>query len=506
MSSPSSVERQAVHNAGWLIALRALQVAGGLLFAAVVPRLMGPYGYGQVALLVSFSVLANMLANFGFTEVLGREVPRFIQAGDQLGLTALFGRLMAVRVSASVLTAAMYLGVASVWLRDLDWLAPALLSVAIVVRAPGTLCFSLQLGLNRAARWGVAEITRQWGNMLLMLPGYLLGGLRGAALGVLLLEVVVTVIGAVGVRSYLRWSTLRMELKTMSPFLRIGIFFYAGDLISAAFERSGELLLRSLLGDYAQIGFFRVAYSAYVTGASAIPRIALAFAPLLTTLLLAGDHVALRIWYERLGKWLVVGSMMALLGTFVAGKGMVPLVLGRVYEPVTPSLIALMAGLLALSVTSVANLAALTHGRTSIVMFASAARLITFWLLGPALVGRFGSLGACLAVVGALFVQALLTSLVVQRRAHYSLRGSLGAVLLGALFLPLGLLRGSLPASIGLLLLALAGYGLLLYLFRLITPAELSAIRGVLRRARARQVMPRQTPITASEDGPCGCP
>lgn len=495
-----------MHNAGWLVVLRGLQVVGGLLFAAVVPRLMGPVGYGQVALLVVFSVLANMFANLGFTEVLGREAPRFVQAGDELGLTTFFGRLMAIRFVSSLFTAALYLVVATVWLRDLDWAAPAILSVAIVIRATGGLCYSLQLGLNRAARWGVAEIVRQWGNMVLMLPGYLLGGLRGAALGVLALEIVVAVIGVANIRSHLRWSTMRIELGKMAPYLRFGLFFYGSDLLAAAFERSGEVLLRTLWGDYAQIGYFRVAYSAYLTAASAIPRIALSFTPLLTTLLLDKNEVALRHWLERLGKYFTVGSMMALLATLLAARGLVPMVLGRVYEPVAPSLLALMASLLAVSVTSVASLAALTYGKASIVAIASAARLGAFWLIGPVLVGRFGSVGASLGVLGALVAQAVVSTVVMQRLVRYSLRGSLLAVVLGAIFLPLGLLRGSLWVDIALLCAALVGYGLLLYLFRLITPSELATMRGVLRRRPARDVVATPAPLVSPEERSCSSP
>lgn len=483
--------------------MRGLQIAGGVLFAAVVPRLMGPSGYGQVAMLLSLSMLASLMANLGFTEVLGRESQRYLQAQDQQGLSELFGRLLVIRIFASLLTATLYLVLTRLWLRDLDFVAAALLAVAVMVRAFAALCFALQLGLNRAARWGVAEILRQWGNMALMLPGYLIGGVRGAAAGALLLEMVVVAVGIAGVRSYLRWSTLRLQLAKMMPSLRFGVFFYAADLVSAVFERSSDVLLRSARGDYAQIGFFRVAYSVYSTGATGIPRLTLALAPLLAMLYLENRQAAVRAWIERLTRWLAVACTVVMLAAILVGRELIPLVLGRAFEPVVPSMMVLTAGLIFWSLTSVATLVALTYNRPHTATVASLVRLTTFWLLGPFLVARLGGLGASLGVLGALIAQAVYSTVAMQRVANYSLRGCFAALFLGALFLPLGLLHASLLAKIGLLGLSLLGYAILVYCFRLISPAEWAAMRGVLRRTvSARSVAAQATEPENQAVGP----
>jgi len=41
------------------------------------------------------------------------------------------------------------------------------------------------------------------------------------------------------------------------------LIFYVSDLVLSGFERSGEALVRAMCGDYAQVGFFGVAYSAF---------------------------------------------------------------------------------------------------------------------------------------------------------------------------------------------------------------------------------------------------
>ena len=475
-------EHTAVRNLGLLLILRGLLVAGGVVVAAVVPRLMGPTGYGQVALLVALSFWFTLAASLGFTQVMGRHVPHFGQTGDDKGLRAFFGNLLAIRMAAGLLAAGLYLAATTTWLRDLDAVAMAILAGAVFVRAPAGLFFSFYLGLNQAARWGIADIVRQWGTLAFMLPGYLLSGLRGAALGVLLAELVVLLVGLIGARPFLTWAAIRIDLHGVAPYLRLGLIFYVGDLVLAAFERSGEALVRATCGDYAEVGFFGVAYSAYLTAAVGLPQIALAFAPLLTILRLEGDRVAVRLWIERLLKWQALGSVVMVLAAVLIGRDLVPLVLGSAYRPVAANLILLATGLVALSLTSAANLSALTHDRPAVALVAAVLRLGTFWLLGLSFAGRWGSWGASLAVLGAVVAQAGFFTWRMRRVVGYSLRRWAWVVGLGVIFLPLGLLRSSPAVDAALFGVFVMGYGGLLFSLRLVTVDELGVMWRAVRR------------------------
>jgi hypothetical protein len=144
--------------------------------------------------------------------------------------------------------------------------------------------------------------------------------------------------------------------------------------------------------------------------------------------------------------------------------------------------VVLVAGLIAASLTSVANLAALTYNRPSSVLFASIAQLIVFWLLGPLLVGRFGGIGAAVAVLGAVIARAAFSTIAMQRVAGYSLSRWFQVIGLGVIFLPLGLVRASLLVNAGLLCVSILGYAGLLYLFRIVTIQELSMMKSAVQR------------------------
>jgi O-antigen/teichoic acid export membrane protein len=282
----------------------------------------------------------------------------------------------------------------------------------------------------------------------------------------------------------------------MGSYLRFGLIFYVSDLVLSAFERSGEAMVRAMCGDYAQVGFFGVAYSAYLVGAVGFPQIALAFAPLLTVLRMEGDRAALRLWIERLLKWLALGSVMVVLAALLVGKHLVPLVLGSAYRPVAANLVLLAIGLVAVSLTSVANLSALTHDRPGVALAAAVLRLGTFWLLGLSFIGRWGSWGASLAVLGALVAQAGFFTWRMQRVVGYSLRRWAWVVGLGGIFLPLGLLRSSPAVDAALFGAFVVGYGGLLFLFRLVTLDELGVMWRAVVGARPPALRPSggQTP------------
>jgi O-antigen/teichoic acid export membrane protein len=443
-------EQTALRNVSLLLIMRGLLVAGGVVVAAVVPRLMGPTGYGQMALLVALSFWFSLAANLGFTQVLA---------------------------------------VTSLWLRDLDLGAKAILALAVWMRAPAGLFYALHLGLNRAARWGVADLLRQAATLALMMPGYMWGGLRGAALGVLVGEMAILLVGLMGVRAYAKGLTLRFDFAGLRSYLRFGLVFYFSDVILVAFERSGEALVRLGGGNYAEVGYFGVAHSAFMTGAVGMPQIAIAFAPLLSMVRFEGDQTTVRLWTERLLKWLALGSVIVVMAAVLLAHDLVPLVFGPAYLPVAANLVPMAMCLVPLSLTSVANLSALTHDRPGVALGAAGVRLATFWLVGIPLVHRWGSWGACLAMLGAVATQSFYFTWRMRRAVGYTLTPWLRVVGLGILFLPLAFLRSSRAIDVALFVGFLVVYAGAVFALGLVKLEELSAMGKALTRARPQPVV-----------------
>ena len=464
-----------IRNAGGLLAQRGIDAIGALLFAVWVPRLMGPATYGQYALVTSLSIWFVLFSELGFTPVISRYVPQFSLQEDPQALRDFFGQLLTVRLASGALAAALYLLLTRRWLEDLDPVMLLIMAGAIGVRSVAKLLFTLFVGLNQAARWGLREMVFRWLSLVLLFPGFYLAGLRGAIAAILLADLATLVIGLRWTRSYLGWSEFGLDLRRLLPYLQFGLIFFGGDLLLSAFRRSGEALVQVVTGDYVQVGYFGLAYNVFLTAALVVPRLTLSFAPLLTTLRSVGKEPALQEWAERLIKWIAAGGMLIVFSTLFLAEDLVPLVLGADYRAVAGNLVPLTLTLLTLSLSSVARVVVMTYDRPAAALTAAAVRLGAFWVIGPPLVRWGGSLGACLATLGASVLYSAYFTWRARRAAPYSLRGWVTIVGLGVPFLPLLCLRGGGWTNAALFGGVVIGYVGLLFLLRVVTPEEIAA-------------------------------
>ena len=138
-----------MRNVSFLLAQQGFYALGGFLFAALVPRLMGPQIYGRYALISSLSIWLMLFSGLGLTQVIGRYVPQFITAGEREPLKLFMGNLLKLRLASGLLVALVYLGLTLLWLRDLDPLVLAFMAAAIWVRTVSNLLFTYFLGINR---------------------------------------------------------------------------------------------------------------------------------------------------------------------------------------------------------------------------------------------------------------------------------------------------------------------------------------------------------------------
>jgi O-antigen/teichoic acid export membrane protein len=204
---------------------------------------------------------------------------------------------------------------------------------------------------------------------------------------------------------------------------------------------------------------------------------------------LEGDQATVRLWTERLLKWLALGSVIVVMAAVLLARDLVPLVFGLAYLPVAVNLVPMAMCLVPLSLTSVANLSALTHDRPGVALGAAGVRLATFWLVGIPLVHRWGSWGACVGMLGAVAVQSLYFTWRMRRAVGYTLTPWLRVVGLGMLFLPLALLRSSRAVDLALFAGFLVTYAGAVFALGLVKLEELSAMGKALTRARPQPVV-----------------
>jgi len=484
-----------VRNAGLLVILRVLAVASGFIYAALVPRAMGPQVYGQFALITGLSVWFEVASGLGITQVISRETASFVLRDDRRGLQGLFGSLLTLRLAAGTVATLGFFLLTRLWLQDIDTLTLSAVALTVVVQGVGATLYAFFLGLNRAARWGANDVLSRMIPLFFLLPGYFLGGLTGACLGLLVGEVVVVGIAAIWARPYLSWQGLRTHWDGLRPYLRFALGFYVGSMLTSLFQRSGEPLIRIFHGDYAEVAFFGIAYSGYSVTEALIPQLTLSFAPFLTSLLARDERERVSRWAGRLLQWIGIVGVLAVGGAFLIADDVVSVVFGPEFAAVGIALVPLALTLLPQALGAVSRLMAVVFDRPGEAARASLLRLVLLWAAGPVLAARLGGLGASLAVLAAVTGYAAYFGWRMRRVVNFPLSRWLLTLVPGLLFLPLVPLRGAAALNFALFAVFAAAYLGVLFAFRLVSRAEVDSALQVLRLRRRPAEAPPFEPL-----------
>ncbi len=465
-------ETTTIRNSGVFLLLRMVEAAAGFLIAFVIPRLMGPAIYGHYVLIASLSLLFMLASTLGFMPVLGRYVPQFIKNGDRQALRLFFSNLFLIRLCSAALCAGGFLLFTTSWLIDIDPLILQLAAVAMFCRSLSHFTFNLFLGLDQANRWGIGDIIRRFLSLVLVAGGFWLGELQGAMVAWLVIEVLVLGLGIWWVRDTFTWPDLLRQPHAMTPYLRFGLVFFVSNLLLSAFERSGETLVRMIAQDYVQVGYFGLAYNIYLAVGIALPEFALAFAPWLTVRKLEGQTTIIRLWTERLLKWMTIGSIIIIFATLLLAESAVPVILGHEYTPVVAYLIPLTLSLLAVVLGSVARLLSLVFERPRHVLLATVIELGVFWAVAIPLISWKGGVGVSVAFFAASAVYAGYMTYRLQKEVPYSLHAWFAVILTALVFLPLIWLRAGIWVNLALFIGFIMCYSVLLVGFKLVSMDE----------------------------------
>jgi O-antigen/teichoic acid export membrane protein len=500
-SNPSRAEAHtALRNASWVMAQRVFQIVIGVIFAFLVPRLMGPQVFGQYALVTSISLWFALLTGLGAASMMTRSVPMFLLKGDMAGLRKFVSSLLVLRMVTGLFAGAMYLALTTLWLSDIDVMALLFMAGAVASRTAANICFALFLGLNQAGRWAMGEALRRTLVLVFVLAGFGLAGLRGACAAWFAANVIVLIAGLWMSRDHITWSEMWPDLRFLSPFLRSGAYFAGGNMLLAASQRTGESLVQLTTHSFTEVGYYGVAYGMYAAGTQALWHGAAAFAPMLILWNGRGDTAASRDWLERLQAWLTVGAVVGVIAVLLAGDVIVAGLLGSKYLPAAPNLVPLALAFVSVAFSSVGRLQALVADLPGVSAKAAAVELVTFWTGGLLLGNWIGSLGACVAVLAGATANAAYLAWRLEDHHAYSHGRAVRAALMALPVLPLAWFHASWPLELLLAAVAVGGYVALVLGTRVVAVGELAALWRSLRmgrdlkRSASAQAVPDEPP------------
>lgn len=416
----SQARDRMVRNTAAIAGQRAALLVVGLLYATIVPRVLGPGDYGRLSLMISLSTLFFIAADLGLPQALSRHLAELLPDSTTTTRRSWLGALVKVRASASTAAGLCFLGWTAWFFPDLPRGALAGFTGAILLGGLVDPLVSWLLGRNEADRWGWSFLLRRAQYLVLLPLGYRWAGLPGAAAGACAAEVLVLFYAW---RQHPEGFDLRAPVSTVPrAFWVFALSFLAGNILSGAYRYSGEVLVKMSGCDYHEVGYFGVALNCFAAAEAGFVQLLAATAPYLSAQVVAGRTADAARWLERMLVVLLGLAGTGVLAAFALGGPLVPRVFGPAFAPVAAVLPLTAAALVAACVGHVAVNAALAARRPRVYIGSAALRLALFWALGAPAVRLYGAWGAWLAALMAQAAAAAVATIASRRSVPYRIR------------------------------------------------------------------------------------
>lgn len=385
-----------------IAAVKIAQIAALVLFAVLVPRLMGPDLYGQFAVILSVFTLWRMSCTIGGRYIFGRYVPKYSASGEPDRIRAVFMHVLGARMLV-VLVASPFL---FLFLRrvlpevsDLTLIASTGAFVATMLAGP---MYNVYFGLNRL---GLAMTSDPLGRFLLMVLLVLVGGtsdLERASVALITAQVCVLLIGLALARKLFRLDRSLFDLPSIVEHVGFGLVVYSANLLLRFPWRLGESALALYGVDSAEIAFFSVAVTATLAFTRILGSVTTVMIPSLGILQSSSDFASRDQSMGVALRYLLVAAFLYIPFVVVAAPPTVMLLLGESFLDVLPHLYVLSAAVIAVPVLRTALAFAVVIGRVRLNLQLGVVAMATFGVVAYTAIPRLGPVGAAVAVAAAI--------------------------------------------------------------------------------------------------------
>lgn len=377
---------------------RVLRYPFVILSVLLIPRLMGDTDYGKYAYFMSVFLILDVFTDIGFVQIFGRFIPETKPGTDDPRWKAIFyGSLIYGTLLPLVAIAGLFVVSA---VRPLESFPPSwlwLVSFLLVFnRIEGTL-FSFLYGLNQIARFSAKEALRSAFTFLLVYALYWAFGLRGAFVGLILNEVLLTAVGAWWTRAYwLRpWSAV--SFRDFRPYLLFGITFYVPAFLFGLMQRSGNVFVQALTHSSEEVAYFDIANQFLLLTSTFLGLLIATLVPALTSLYVQNDRKTIQRWQRVVLTYSGVVALLAFNALIWLGDFVIVKALGTEFAPVLGNAVVIAFAFVPMLLAYVGMNYALLAKEPGVYTRGVAAGIVTMALACLALVPPFGSRGAATA-------------------------------------------------------------------------------------------------------------
>lgn len=374
------------------------------LFTIAAPRLMGPELFGQLAVILSISGLFSSASTLGGRYALGRFMPDYISRNALPEARALFMHVLQFRLALALVAALPLYELLRHVLPDASRVTLTASVLAFMVAAISSPMFGGLYALNRL---GSSMSGTAVDRFLLLAILIVVGGtssLERAGLAVLATQLCVFIGALFMARGLFTLNRKAFDLRSAGTHIRFGVVVFAANLLLRMPWRLGESALALAAVDSSEIAFFNIAISATVAFTRIVGGTATLLIPSLSLKQVAGDESGRDHSLGLALRYLSIASGLFVLSVLAAAPWAVPMLLGESFGGVVPNLVVIAWAVLPVPYIRTALALEVVRDRLARNLLLGATAISVFGACAFALIPRFASLGASVAVVLAIWV------------------------------------------------------------------------------------------------------
>jgi O-antigen/teichoic acid export membrane protein len=448
-----------------------------ILSMAIIPRTMGDAVYGQYAFFMAVFMVFDALTDIGTTQIFGRFVPESEAAGDPARSSHL---LHAFLFYSLLLTLVVCAGlVCAPWFYrfqhfSFGWFFLMALLV-FFTKVEGTL-FGFLYGLNHIGRYSAKEVLRSAFTFVLVLALYLRFGLTGAFWGLIVNEIVLSILAAIWTAPYLFRPPQPIRFSEVKPYVWFGLQFYI-PLLFGMLQRSGNVFfIQWLTHSPEQVAYFDIANQFLLLTATFLGLILATLLPSLSALYSRGADETIHRYHRISMTYCAVVIFLAFNALGWVGRDVIVALMGPSFAPVFPNALVMVLAIFPSLISYVGMNYCMLEKKPGVyargVLLALIAMAVGCWLLVP----RWGSLGASWATVLGYTALALVFYAKYHTQFTTAFRDFWIAALIGVCFAPLFWFHPRLLTSALLFVVTSTFYTSILFVLRILSWADVRRI------------------------------
>lgn len=464
-------------NISGVLLLRLVQFPFLALYVMLVPRIMGPEIYGELAFLISIITIAASLVNIGIGDIFGRFIPEHEAKNEWQGINSLFTNMLALKtiISATV-SIVLYLMLNLAYGDRFSPVYFMLVVITVMIIDWESAFYSLLFGLNKLVKFSLREPIRRMLSLALVLILFHYYGLLGAIGSTFLVETSMLVLGFFLTRNYFHFKDFRVNLSILIPYLKFGFILYVSGFLLIFWQRFGNILIDILIGKPEEIAFFDIANNIFLVFMS-ITIIAInSLVPMFTKFLITAKEYKMVIWSDRIIKYMIILNVIFFSSLVFVGSDIIPLLIGSDYAEVFPNVVVLLFGLFPMSLAQMGFVYSVVYKKPQRYFLALCLAIVTFLIFSLILIPKYLSLGCSIASCASCFSFAVVLIYIFRDKLLACLKDGLIAAALGCFIVPLSFFRGELITNFVLLFIFILAYFLALFATRRLSVNEIKEI------------------------------